>query len=82
MKREMFSIGEPQEDKMSLPGMPGLCNLGRRYNVDILGEAGLKSFFTFVNYTIGVHLCHDLFYLGGIKRGGVLFNFFVVVFVI
>ena len=47
MKWEMFSVGEPQEDKMSLPGMPGLCNLERAYNLDILGEAGLKSFFTF-----------------------------------
>ena len=40
--RRLFSVGEPQEDTMGLAGMPGFCSLRRRYNVDILGEAGLK----------------------------------------
>ena len=45
----MFFVGKPQEDMIhvGLPGMPGLCtcSLGRRYNLDILGEAGLAAFF-------------------------------------
>ena len=37
-----FFVGEPQEDTISLPGMPGLCSLGRRYSLEILRKLGLK----------------------------------------
>ena len=38
-------VGDPQEDTMGLPGMPGLCTLVRRYNIP--GEAGVKYFCAF-----------------------------------
>ena len=52
----MFSVGELQEDTVGLPGMPGLCNLGRRYSLDILGELELKKFFTFLSIAPFVYI--------------------------
>ena len=45
---EIFSMGEPQENTRGLPGIPGLCNLGRRYSLEILGELGIRKFFNFL----------------------------------
>ena len=70
-------MGEPQEDTMGLPGMPGLCSFGRRYNLDILGGGGTKIILHFfINGTINVHLGSNIFDFGSIKGGGIFFQFF------
>ena len=77
-------MGKPQEDTIGLPGMPvGLCSLGRRYSLEILGELGIKKSLTFllIALCIRIHLHDNFFDYGGIRGGGVFFKFLVVIFV-
>ena len=46
MKQEIFSVGGPQEETMVCQGCQ-VCVIWED-NLDTLGEAGLKEFFTFL----------------------------------